>query len=104
MRIQTLTTAPRAEPRKRAQRTTFTTSDGVKKTIVDADDDDAKETRRTVAKLDAAGDQDSRKTSGLQRARRFNPKAKAELARLNRKCGGASDCARRSRRPAATVR
>jgi len=37
---------------KSSTRTTFTTSDGVKKTIVDADENDAKETRRTLAKLD----------------------------------------------------
>ena len=41
------TRAPRSDTR-----TIFTTSDGVKKTIVDADDEDAKETRRVVAKLD----------------------------------------------------
>ena len=39
--------APRSDTR-----TIFTTSDGVRKTIVDADDEDAKETRRAVAKLD----------------------------------------------------
>jgi len=38
---------------KSTTRTTFTSSDGVKKTIVDADEEDARETRRTVAKLDA---------------------------------------------------
>jgi len=37
---------------KSTTRTTFTTSAGVKKTIVDADEADARETRRTVAKLD----------------------------------------------------
>jgi len=38
---------------KSGMRTTFTTSTGVKKTIVDADEADARQTRRTVAKLEA---------------------------------------------------
>jgi len=40
-------------PTKSGTRTTFTTSTGVKKTIVDADEADARQTRRTVAKLEA---------------------------------------------------
>jgi N-acetylmuramoyl-L-alanine amidase len=42
-----------AKTRKSGTRTTFTTSNGIKKTIVDADEADAKQTRRTVAKLEA---------------------------------------------------
>ncbi|MGA8149531.1 MAG: N-acetylmuramoyl-L-alanine amidase [Terriglobales bacterium] len=41
-----------AQTAKSSTRTTFTTSHGVKKTIVDADEEDAKQTRRIVAKLD----------------------------------------------------
>jgi N-acetylmuramoyl-L-alanine amidase len=65
---------------KSTTRTTFTTSGGVKKTIVDADEADAKETRRTVAKLDMPETETPDQTPDLVTPP-IQPKAKSRAAK-----------------------